>query len=85
MLIPIIPIPFGLSSGVYVRVNDGHVRLSDTADFQWQVLDTGHQPVSIAARYTLTTDQYNAWGASDEALAQSVVSSVGYSPIITGG
>lgn len=84
MIIPITPVTFGLTSGTYVRVNDGRVHLNQNADFQWQVLDTGYVPVSIATRYTLTDQQYADWGSSDEALVQSIVTSVGYSPIITG-
>ena len=66
MITPITPVPGWPKQGVSLRVDDGHVTLGDTTNFQWAILDEDGQITTGPARVALTPDQYTNWPAGED-------------------
>jgi hypothetical protein len=82
MIIQIEPREAFPSPATQLRVDDGHVTLGQSANFQYALLDADGNLVSVPARNTLTTEQYEAWTGDDEFVAQCVAENIGLTPII---
>ena len=66
--------------GVSLRVDDVSVKLSETANVQWAILDEDGKITAGPARASLTPEQYNAWGEDDGWVATCIAENLGLVP-----
>ena len=80
MNISIKPVPCFPSTATMLVVDDGHVQLGSTANFQWHLLSDDNVVVSGPERCALTQKQYAAWGDDDSDVVRFIAENIGVVP-----
>ena len=81
MIISIAPVPGYPAEATQLSVDDGHVSLGVTANFQFTLLTANGAPVSAPARCDLTPEQYGNWTGDDVYVCRCVAENQGLTPL----